>query len=147
MSMQRNEILKLEATTENRATIQIRKPKYLPCGTSPLQLWVPKWTPQSNSRRPSYRSLSQNQHLTNTSLLISTTKLDLTTNRMQHNEQNPRRDAMPTNLESDDSDSDVTVQVNPEQYCTLFLHIPCTTDLIWTRSILPSLYQWYWNNL
>ena len=81
--------------------------------------------PHSNSRRPSYRSLSQNQLLTDTLLLALTDKLNLTRMSMQRNEV-LRPEAMAENPESDDSDSDV---IDP-QYCMPFLYIRCTTDLI-----------------
>ena len=79
----------------------------------------------SNSRRPSYRSLSQNQLLTDTLLLALTDKLNFTRMSMQRNEV-LRPEAMAENPESDDSDSDV---IDP-QYCMPFLYIRCTTDLI-----------------
>ena len=66
---------------------------------------------------------------------------------MQRNEV-LRPEAVAENPERDDSDSDVTTQANPEvdPQCMPFLYIRCTTNLIRTRSILPSLYQRYWNN-
>lgn len=88
----------------------------------------------SDFRCPSYRSLSQNQLLTDTLLLALTTGLNLIRKSMQRNKLlTGRLKAMAEKPESNDSDSDVTVQANPEvdpQYCMPFLYIRCTTDLI-----------------
>ena len=117
-----NKILKLEATAENPATIQIQKPKYPPCGTFPPSVMSPEMNATGQLQTPIL------------SILISkpTPHRHLPSRINQRTPRNTllRLEAMATNSERDDSDSDVTVRVNPEQYCTLFLYIRFTTDLI-----------------